>query len=329
MESLLFALGAVAPIMLTVALGYGLRRVGLMSADFAKAANKLVFRVFLPATLFCNVYGIEALADIDLTYMIYALLVVFGIFALMLPLSLLATEHKSRRGPLVQVAFRSNFALVGLALAGSLFGQEGELIATLLSAVVIPLFNVLAVISLSVFGEGGERARVRRIVLDILKNPLIISIALGFVALGVRALLVQNGIAWRLSDVTPVFDVLGYLSDLATPMALLVLGARFEFSAIKALRREIVIGTLARCLAAPLLGVGIAFVFFRDSFNGAHFAAFVALFASPVAISSAPMTQELGGDVELAGQLVVWTTLVSALSIFLCSFLLRLAGVFG
>ena len=247
----------------------------------------------------------------------------------MLPLSYLATKEKARRGPLVQVAFRSNYALVGLALAESLFGAEGAVIATLLSALVIPLFNVLAVISLSIFREGSERIRIGGIVLDILKNPLILSIAAGLAALGVRALFAQGGIAWRLSDITPLFTVLGYLADMATPLALLVLGAQFEFSAVKALRTEIIWGTAARTVVAPLLGVGIAYAFLRHLFNGAHFATFVAVFASPVAISSAPMAQELGGDVELAGQLVVWTTLCSALSIFLCSFLLRLAGVFG
>ena len=102
---------------------------------------------------------------------------------------------------------------------------------------------------------------------------------------------------------------------------------QFEFSAVKSLRREILFGTLARVVAVPLLGIGVAFLFFKNTFSGAHFAAFVALFATPVAVSSVPMTQEMGGDTALAGQLVVFTTLFSAVSIFLASFLLRLAGI--
>lgn len=329
MDSLLFALGAVTPIMLMVVLGYTLKRIGLMNTTFAKAANKLVFRVFLPATLFLNVYRIESFANFDLRSVLYAVTVVLAIFALMLPFTLIATKKKGRRGPLLQVSFRSNCALVGLALAESLFGAEGATVTTLVTAAVIPLFNVLAVISLSIFREDGERVGAWGVVLDILKNPLIISIAVGLAVLGIRALLVQNGITWRLSDFTPVYKVLEYLASMATPMALLVLGAQFEFSAVAALKREIIIGTVARTVIAPALGVGIAYFFLRDIFHGAHFAAFVAVFASPVAVSSAPMTQELGGDVELAGQLVVWTTLFSALSIFLCSFLLRLAGIFA
>ena len=86
------------------------------------------------------------------------------------------------------------------------------------------------------------------------------------------------------------------------------------------------IGVLPKIL--PVLGVGVAYLFFGDRFGGAHFAAFVALFATPVAVSSLPMAQEMGNDAELAGQYVVWTTLVSALSIFLASLWLKQVGIF-
>ena len=229
----------------------------------------------------------------------------------------------------MQVSFRSNYALVGIPLAASLFGEEGMIVATLLSAAAIPLFNVLAVISLSIFRDDGEgHVSVKKILLGIAKNPLILSIGAGLVALGVRASLVRCGVSFRLSHVTPVYTVLNQLSAVSTPLALLVLGAQFEFSAIKALRREIIVGTLARTVVAPLIGVGIAYLFFRGRFTGAHFAAFVALFATPVAVSSLPMAQEMGNDAALAGQYVVWTTILSAFTIFLASLLLRLAGVF-
>ncbi len=329
MDSFLFALQAVAPIILLVAIGYFLKRVGLLRQELAKAANKLVFRVFLPATLFLNVYRINDFAAIELGYIAYALVVIFALFLVALGASFFVTPHRERRGPFIQVAFRSNYALVGIPLAGSLFGAEGMMVATLLSAVSIPLYNVLAVISLSLFRGGEQRPSVKKILLGIVKNPLILSIGTGLVFLGARALFVRLGIGFRLTDITPVYTVLEYLSDLSTPLALLVLGAQFEFSAVKELRREIIAGTVARTVVAPLVGVGVAYLFFRDLFTGAHFAAFVALFATPVAVSSLPMAQEMENDAALAGQYVVWTTLVSALSIFLCSFLLRAAGIFG
>ena len=328
MDALLFAVNAVAPLLFTVVLGYILKRLGFMNADFSKAANRLVFHVFLPAMLFRNIYRIEDLTKMEFGFVLYGVCGLLLIFLAAIPLSMLVTAKKERRGVLVQAAFRSNYALIGIPLAESLFGEAGAAVATLLSAVTIPTLNILAVISLSVFHRDGEKTSLRMILPGILKNPLVQSIALGLFVLLVRALFVRYGIAFRLTDLTPVYTVLGYLANLATPLALLVLGAQFEFSAIGEMRREILFGTLMRTVIVPLFGIGIAYFAFRGQFSGAHFAAFVALFATPVAVSSVPMAQEMNSDAALAGQLVVWTTLFSVLSVFFTSFLLRAAGIF-
>ncbi len=317
MDSLIFALNAVAPIVIMVAIGYILKKTGFMSADFSKQANKLCFRVFLPVMLFMNVCKIEDIGKIELDYIIYVIIAVIVLFLLSFPLVYIATRRRECRGVLAQAAFRSNYALIGIPLAESLFGEEGVAVATLLSAVVIPLFNVLAVISLSLYREG--KPSIKKIILDILKNPLIQSIVLG--------LLIRFA-DFGSSDITPVYKVLTYLSNLATPLALLVLGAQFEFSTVKTLRREIIWGSLIRCVMVPVLGLGAAFLFFGGRFTGAHFAAFVAVFTTPLAVSSVAMAQEMDSDVKLAGQLVIWTTLLSAFSTFIASFLLKAAGVF-
>ena len=328
MDSLIFALEAVLPIIITVAIGYLIKRLGFLSTDMAKVINKLVFRIFLPVMLFLNVYKIESLSDIDTGYIFYAVIATAAIFALSIPAVIFVTKKGDRRGALLQACFRSNYALIGIPLAESLFGQAGVSVATVLSAASIPLFNALAVISLSVFGKVEQKPSVKKILLGIVKNPLIQSIALGLVVLGIRALFVNFGIGFRLSEVKPIYTVLDYLSRLATPLALLVLGVQFEFSAVKELKREIFFGTLMRAFIVPVLGLGIAFVCFRQSFGGAQFAALVALFATPVAVSSVPMAQEMGADYRLAGQLVVWSTLLSAVTVFIASFLLKAAGVF-
>ena len=218
--------------------------------------------------------------------------------------------------------------MIGIPLAQSLFGDGGLAVATLLSAAAIPAFNILAVISLSVFCDGKQTVSVKKILLDIIKNPLILSVLSGIIVLGIREAFVSAGISFRLTDIAPVYTALGYLSSLATPLALLVLGVQFEFSAIKELKKEILFGTLARTVVAPVLAIGVAYAFLRHHFSGAHFAAFVAMFATPVAVSSVPMAQEMKSDSVLAGQLVVWTTLSSALTVFAVSWILKLAGIF-
>ena len=329
MDSLLFALNAVAPIIIMVIIGYCLKKIGFMNETFAKMANKVVFRILLPAMLFLNVYKIDSLGNISLGYIFYVAIALIIIFGVSVPLVIMITKKQERRGVLLQATFRSNHALIGLPLTQALCGAEGVVVATLLSAVVIPMFNIFAVISLSAFRKNGEKPSVKKILWDIVKNPLILSVLAGVAALGIRALLVKAGIEFRLTDIKPIYSVLEYLSNMATPLALLVLGAQFEFSAVSSLRKEIVFGTLMRTVIVPVLTLGIAYVFFGNKFSGAHFAAFISVFATPVAVSSVPMAQEMDGDAILAGQLVVWTTLISALSVFISTYLLRLAGIFG
>lgn len=328
MDSLVFALEAVLPIIITVAIGYFIKKAGFLTTDMAKVINKLVFRIFLPVMLFLNVYKIESLAEIEFDYILYAVIATILIFVVAIPGVIVVTKKGERRGALLQACFRSNYALIGIPLAQSLFGQEGVSVATLLSAASIPLFNVLAVISLSVFGKGEQKPSMKKILIGIAKNPLIQSILIGIVALVIRSGFIEAEISFRLTDLKPIYTVLGYLSNLATPLALLMLGVQFEFSAVKELKREIVFGTLMRTAIVPVLGLGIAFLFLRSSFDGAKFAALVALFATPVAVSSVPMAQEMGADYRLAGQLVVWSTLLSAVTVFVASFLLKMAGIF-
>ena len=328
MDSFLFALNAILPIVIMVSIGYILKRIGFINEGFAKMANKLVFRVLLPVMLFLNVYKIENIADMDFGYVLYVLVALLVVFGVSIPLVLTVSKRPGARGALLQAVFRSNYALIGIPLAQSLAGDVGVAVATLLSAVTIPLLNVLAVISLSVFRESGEKPSIKGILLEIAKNPLIISVLSGVAALGIRALFTYLAIDFRLSSVTPVYKVMNQLSSMATPLALIVLGAQFEFSAVKTLRNEIIFGTAMRTAVVPLIGIGAAFLFFRNQFGAAHFASFIAMFATPVAVSSVPMAQEMDGDAILAGQLVVWSTLVSAFSVFVASFLLRSAGVF-
>ena len=323
MNEFLFAVNATTPICLIVLIGYVLKKIGLLS--LAGSLNKLVFRLFLPAMLFLNVYKIESFSGIDFAFVWYALGATVALFLLGLLLVLLLFKENDKRGVLLQATFRANFALIGIPLATSLFGETGEMMATVLIAFIVPLFNFLAIVSLSLFSDE-KKCSLKSFLLTTLKNPLILSIFLGFVALLLRALFVRFEIGFRLSDITPIYKVLENLSSVATPLALVALGGQFEFSAIPSLKKEIAFGTLVRCVLVPLLGIGCALLF--DRFEGAHFATFVAVFCTPVAVSSVPMAQEMHGDVTLAGQLVVWTTLISAFVVFLASFVLKLLQIF-
>ena len=331
MDSLIFAFNSVSPIIMTVLIGYILKKFGLMNDDFSRKANKLVFRVFLPVRLFLNIYGIKGgISSVKLDYVIYALIALLVIFALAIPSVILITKKRRCRGALLQGIFRSNYALIGIPLASLIVEEGGEEIATVLSAFLVPAFNILAVIGLSIFNNEGKKPDFKKILLGIVKNPLIIGISAGLLALGIRAVLQNNDISFRLIDIPVVGKTADYLSAIATPLALIVLGAQFEFSAIPTLKNEIISGIIMRSIVVPILGIGVAYLLFKDSdsFGGAQFAALVAAFCTPVAVSSVPMAQEMGADTDLAGQLVVFTTITSGLTVFIASFVLKLVGIF-
>ena len=326
MDAFLFAFGAVTPLILIVALGYLLKRVGFFPGDLGKRVNKVVFKILIPATVFLNIYKIEDVGDVDPTYIVYVAIATTVVFLVSLPLSRLITGVPNRRGVISQVMYRSNYALIGLPLVELICGSDGLSEAALLSVVSVSLFNAFAVISLSLFGEEKKRINFKKILIDIIKNPLILAILAGLVCLLTRKLLDTCDISFRLSQITPVFRAITYIANSATPVALLCLGAQFEFSAIRSMKKEIICGVALRTVIVPTLALGIAYLFF--DFTAGMFAAMIAAFATPVSVSSAPMAQEMGGDGELAGQLVLWSTAVSSVTLFAFIYALRLLGVF-
>ena len=324
MSDFLFALNAVSPIVLMVLFGYVLKRIGLLPKTVATQLNKIVFRALLPIMLGLNIYKIQLGMQINFSFILFGIGFLLALFFLLLwPICRLVPKN-SQRGVVLQAIFRSNYALIGIPLATALYGEEGAILSTIMSAFMIPVFNVLAVFCLSLFSD--QKANYKKILLGILKNPLILGVASGGLLLLIRLLFVRLGVSFRLADLTPIYKVLSDLSSVATPLALLCLGANFEFSAIPALKKQITIGVLLRCVIVPILGIGSALLL--GCFEGGHFSVFIALFTTPLAVSTVPMAQEMNGDHELAGQILVFTTILSTFSIFLATFVLRLLGIF-
>lgn len=328
-DAFVFAANAVLPIVLMIALGYFFKRIGLLNQGFLDVGNKLTFRVLIPALLYYNIYGIGSLGEINFGFVLYGLAAVVVIFLVSTLITCVFTKDQGKRGALIQATFRSNYAIIGLPLASSLFGDKGAAAAGVMSAFCVPLFNILAVATLTIFNNGSQKKKidVKKILIGIVKNPLIIATVLGLLTLALRELFVLWGAQFRLRDIEFLYKTLENLKSICTPFALLVLGGRFEFSAVKRQLRYIVFGTLMRTVAVPVLGLAVAY-FFIPGLSGEHFATYVAVFGTPVAVASAIMAKEMGADDELAGQLVVWTSLVSTVTIFVYVAIFRSIGIF-
>ena len=328
------AVNSVAPIILLIGLGYYLKSVGFLSADFLKIGNKLVFRICLPVMLFINVYDIDNLNQMNWAVVIYCVAITFFLFIVGYGMSLMFTKVPQRRGVLLQCSFRSHFAIIGLSLASALGGAQAVANASVISCVTIPLYNVLAVISLTVFLDSGRTGNngLKKVLMNILKNPLIWGVLIGLLVVWIRQLQssVFGSVIFSIKDDTKfLYSALNQIKSLTTPLSLIVLGGQFTFDAVKELRKEILTGTIMRTVVAPLIGVGCAVLLSMTSFfhcDSDMYPALVALFGSPVAVSSAVMAGAMGNDEQLAGQLVVWTSIASIFTIFIQICLLMYLG---
>ncbi len=334
-DILIYAVNAVMPIILLILLGYVLKRIGFFRADFLKMANKMVFRVCLPVLLFYNVYNVSDLGEIRWDVVGYCVVVVALLFALGLA-TVIFVKDKRQKGVILQCVFRSNFAIIGIPLSEALGGGAGVAVAAILSAFTIPLFNIFAVIALSMFvPEKGGKVDGKDVLKKIAKNPLIIGVLCGLAALVIRALLPagEDGmpVFTMKEDAAFLYTAIGNVAKTASPLALMVLGGQFEFSAVKGMLKEIVIGTSWRIVLAPVIGVFGAVLLCRYTdlldFDNTVYPALVALFGSPVAVSSAIMAGEMNNDEQLASQLVVWTSVGSMLTLFLLVLVMKYLGL--
>lgn len=327
-DSFVVACEAVLPIVVLVIVGYVLRRLKVISESFQKEGNKICFKVMISVLLFCNIYEIEDITKIE-EYGIFILEVAVAIIILFLigiVVVKLCIKDPKQQGVVHQCLFRSNYAIIGIPLATFIaesLGYQADSaivgIASLVSAISIPLFNVFAVISLSMYdkGENGH-IDIKKMLKGIVTNPLIIGVVAGLLALCVRQIFITCDISWRLADFVIIYKPLNQIGDMATPFALIMLGAGFTFSAVARLKYQIILGTVIRVVLVPAVFL-ISFNFILKAQYGSatmYFPALIALFSTPVAVSSAPMAVQMGQDGELAGQLVVWTSLASILSLF-------------
>ena len=300
MENFITTANAVLPLFLIMALGYVIRRTPLMDQHTHQMMNKLIFKLFLPILLFKNISTSKLDALSGSWVFLFAFIAEMAVFLTLFAVVPLIEKENSRRGVLIQAMGRSNYALFGLPLVGLLYPGEDIAVASMLVAISIPTFNVMSVIALETY--RGGKVNPLKILRGIVTNPLIISCALGFL--------------WLISGLTMPTFIQTAISDaakIATPLSLFVLGGAFEFSRIRCNARPLIIGTLGKLVIVPLLGLTAAVLF---GYRGMELASLGVAFMAPCAVSSYPMAQQMGGDGELAGQLVVFTTAFSMFSVF-------------
>ena len=308
MENLILSLEVVLPLFLMMALGYVVRLIGLADDAALKQINSIAFRVFLPILLFYNIITTDLSTAINPGLLGTAVAFVVAEFALCMLFVPLLEKRNNRRGVLIQGIMRSNFVIFGLPVVLSLFGPNSNTGAvSLVIAVVVPLFNAFSVTALEI--NRGQKVRIGHILLSVVKNPLIIASFIGLV-------LLVCGV--KLPGV--LLKTVGDLAKVATPLSLVILGASFSFSSVRQCLRPLIIGTVGRLVVMPLIFITISiFVGFR----GEELIALMVMLAAPPAVSSFTMAQQMDGDADLAGGMVVFGSIFAVLTMFIWIFTLK------
>ena len=304
MNVFLVCFEAVLPIFIMIIVGCGARRTGLMTEKDVRRFNAVNFKTFMPIMLFESIYSSDLETAVNPALIAYSVVAVLLMLGLCVAFVMLVEKENSKRGVMIQGLYRSNFALVGIPVADALMrGGDISVVAVQL-AVVGPIFNLAAVVILE--GFGGKKPNFRHMLLDILKNPLIIASALG-----VLFLILDINLPYALASV--VEDMAG----VAGPLALFTLGAFFRVGSFGKYKKELIMVCTGRLLVIPGIFLTLGYLL---GFRGADFAGIMGLFASCSAIASYIMAEQMGGDSELAGNIVIVTS-------FLCSFTLYLWAV--
>lgn len=313
MSSFLLSLNAVFPLFILMLIGYLAKKIKLIGETTISQMNKMVFKLFLPLLIFLNVYSTTketAFAPKLTIYIVGAIVLSFIVSAIIIPLFV---KENKQRGALIQGIMRSNFVILGIPTAVALLDEDQVGMISLMIGIVIPVFNILAVICLEMYrGEKGEKINMGSLLMSIIKNPLIIASFLGMIFL--------------LLDINLhklIMDPISSISKIATPLSLILLGATFEFKEMKGNTWLVFFGVLGKLVIIPGIFIPLAILL---GFGKAEIVCLIGVFCSPAAVSSFTMAKEMDSDSVLASQLVVVGSTASVVTIFLWIFVLNYLG---
>ena len=303
MENFLLAFNVVFPIFLIMMLGVILKRKNMVDDKSLNVMNSLIFRLFMPTLLFFNIYNTGDLSTLsfdNLKLLAYAFISILIVLFLAWLIYMPNVKDKKKLSVLIQGVYRGNFVLFGLAIADSLYGKENLGTVSLLTAIVIPTFNVIAVILLEYY-SGNEVNKIK-LIKQVFKNPLIIATLTAIVFL-----------VLKINIPKPVYKAIGDISKIATPLAFLVLGAGLKFGNILKNLKYLISVNILRLIGNPLITVGLGKLL---GFQGIELVALLSMSACPTAVASYTMAKEMNADGDLAGEIVATTSMLSIFTIF-------------
>lgn len=314
MEELIFSLNATIPIFLLMILGYVLKQIKMVDEPFIKTLNKFNYNVTLPVLVFKDLSQSDFLQVWNTKYVLFCFLVTLFCILSIWFLAVFCLKNKDLVGEFVQASYRSSAAVLGIAFIQSIYGNSG--MAPLMIIGTVPLYNVAAVLILSFTGptaKGLNRATLKKSILGILTNPIILGILAGMLASVCRL------------DLPIILDkTVNNVAVLASPLALIGLGAGFEGGKAIKLVKPTLATTFVKLVVWPLLFLPLAILL---GFRNEMLIALLVMLGAPTTPSCYIMARNMGHDGVLTSGAVVATTLFSSITLTAALFILKSMGV--
>ena len=310
-SNLVVAFQAVVPMFCLMFIGVLIKVFDFLNPAELKRVNRTVFTIFFSIMMFYNLYTTNLGETFRPRLIVFALGALATVYVLAFAVVCLTEKSPKRRGAMIQAIYRSNFVLMGLPLAANLFGDSEIAVTTMMVAIVVPIYNALAVITLEIF--RGGRLNLPHLVLDVLKNPMILGALVGavFFALGIPV-------------PKPILRPLAQIAAATTPIALIILGASFRLGSTKEHLKQLIACVFSRLILIPGVVLNVAA---QMGFRGMEFATLISIFATPCAVAGFVMAQQMESDADLAGNCVVFTSALSCVTIFFWIVLFKEMGV--
>ena len=317
MENFIYSINVTMPIFLVMVIGYLLKQIGMLNDNFVTVANKFNFKVTLPFMLFKDIAGVDIKAVFDIKYVLFCAIVSTICFWVVWGTAKLLVRDKTIRGAFVQSSFRGSAAVMGLAFIQNIYGSSA--MGPLMIVSAVPLYNIFSVIVLTFEANDStgidKKAKIRQAGINICKNPIILSILAGLIVglLGIQFPTLVN-------------KTVSNVAQMATPLALITIGAGFEGRKALAKIAPTMAASTIKLVLQPLVFLPVAAWM---GFSGEKMIAILIMLASPTTPSCYIMAKSMNNDEVLTASVIVTTTLMAAFTLTGWIFLLKTLGYIG
>ncbi len=317
MGNFIYSINVTMPIFLVMVIGYILKQIGMLNDNFVTVANKFNFKVTLPFMLFKDIAGVDIKAVFDIKYVLFCAIVSTICFWVVWGAAKLLVRDKTIRGAFVQSSFRGSAAVMGLAFIQNIYGSSA--MGPLMIVSAVPLYNIFSVIVLTFEANDNtgidKKAKIRQAGINICKNPIILSILAGLIVglLGIQFPTLVN-------------KTISNVAQMATPLALITIGAGFEGRKALAKIAPTMAASMIKLVLQPLVFLPVAAWM---GFSGEKMIAILIMLASPTTPSCYIMAKSMNNDEVLTASVIVTTTLMAAFTLTGWIFLLKTLGYIG